>query len=81
MAMKKRINRMIKVRADLNALTIDRSRVQLSGSLPPELEPDLQVLLYEPDEFEVGAIIEKVNIDDGTEIWYGIINWDTYRDL
>lgn len=72
---------MIKVRADMNALTIDKSRIQLGGDLPEELESGLHVLLYEPQDYEVEATLEKVLFETGVEIWYGIVDWDTYRDL
>ena len=71
---------MIKVRADLNALTIDKSRVQLGGDLPEELKPGIRVLIYEPGDFEVEAIVERAKIENGAEVWYGIVDWDTYRD-
>jgi hypothetical protein len=71
---------LIKVLADLNALTIDQTRVQLSGHLPP-LIPGMRVLLYSLWDFEVEAVIEKVYLKDDIEIWYGIVDWETYRDL
>lgn len=71
---------MIKVLADLNALTIDETRVQLSGHLPP-LMTGMRVLLYSLWDFEVEAIIEKIPEEDGGAIWYGIVDWETYRDL
>lgn len=72
---------MIKVRADMNALTIDNSRIQLSGDLPSELQVGIHVLLYEPGDFEVEAIIEHDRTIYGAEIWFGVVDWDTYRDL
>jgi hypothetical protein len=72
---------MIKIRADMNALTIDRSRIQLGGDLPSELEQGMRTLLYEPGDFEVEATIEKDTTSYGIEIWYGLVDWDTYRDL
>jgi hypothetical protein len=71
---------LIKVLADLNALTIDQTRVQLSGHLPP-LMTGMRVLLYSFWDFEVEAVIEKVYLKDDIEIWYGIVDWETYRDL
>lgn len=72
---------MIRIQADFNALTRDGSRVQLPTILPEEVKPGLRVMLYEPDDFEVEATIEKVRLESGLEIWYGIIHRDTFRDL
>jgi hypothetical protein len=72
---------MLKIHVDMNAITIDQSRIQLGGILPEDLKPGLYVLLYSPGDFEVEATIEKVCIEGGAEIWFGIVNWDTYRDL
>jgi hypothetical protein len=41
----------------------------------------MRVLLYSLYDFEVEAIIEKIPEEDGGEIWYGIVDWETYRDL
>jgi hypothetical protein len=71
---------LIKIEADFNQLTIDRSRVQLNGDYLPEgLLPDVRVLLFEIDDFEVEAVIEKVYLKDNIEIWYGVLDWDTIR--
>jgi hypothetical protein len=69
---------LIKINADFNQLTIDRSRVQLNGEYLPEgLLPGVRVLLFEVDDFEVEAVIEKVYLKDDIEIWYGVLDWDT----
>ncbi len=71
---------LVKIHADLNALTIDGSRVQLQGEFPEVVTPGMRVLLYSPGDFEVEAVLEKTTIENGAEIWYGILNRDTYRD-
>jgi hypothetical protein len=74
---------MRRIHADLNELTIDESRVQLNLAISEEenVKQGERVLLYSPRDFEVEAILEKVWIEDRFEIWYGILDWDTYRDL
>lgn len=47
--------------------------------LPEGLLPDVRVLLFEVDDFEVEAVIEKVYLKDDIEIWYGVLDWDTIR--
>jgi len=43
--------------------------------------PGIRVVLYEPDDFELEATLESEEIEGGTTVWYGVIDWDTYQDI
>jgi hypothetical protein len=72
---------MIKVGADLNALTADETRVQLRQDSLQGAESGMRVILYAYNDFEVEAIVERVELEGGLVVWYGVVDWNTYRDL
>lgn len=73
---------MLRIHADFNSMTADGTKVYIHvRDLRNELQPGLHVLLYEPNDFQVEAVIELNKDEDGTEWWLGVPDWTTCQDL
>jgi hypothetical protein len=76
---------MIKLRVDFNATTKDGKRVFIGNDINAKpiknLFPGLRVLVFEPNDFEVEAIIEQDLDEHGKEWWYIVPDWNTKPDI
>jgi general stress protein 26 len=76
---------MIRIRADFNAMSEDGRRVWINTNVDDQLanslHPGMRVLLFEPDDFEVEAIIEVSKDANSKDWWYGILDWSTRREI
>jgi hypothetical protein len=75
---------MLRIRVDFNAMTPDRKRVPINEHTQPDLQEFFagrHVVVYEPEDFEVEAVLEKSTLEDGREVWDAVLDWITRRDL
>lgn len=75
---------MLRIHVDFNAMTPDGKRVYINESRQPNLQEFFvgrRVVLYEPEDVEVEAVLEKITLEDGREVWVGVADWSTRRDL
>ena len=75
---------MLRILADFNDVSLDGKRVRITDGTQPNTQGFLigqRVIVYEVDDFEVEAILEKDILKDGREIWYAVPDWSTRRDL
>jgi hypothetical protein len=76
---------MLKLIVDFNNLTPDGEKVLVAQHTDTEritkLKPGMRVLLHEPGDFEVEAIVEPIEIREGVVRWFGLPDWSTRRDL
>jgi len=72
-----------RITVDFNTMNTDpEDRVYLptsiNGRLREIVRPGLRLVLYEPFDFEVEAVVEY---EPAHEAWYGRPDWSTRRDL
>lgn len=75
---------MLRIRVDFNSLTPDGKRVPINEHIQPDMWRFVEgnrVIVYEPDDLEVEAILERLVLEDGKEVWDAIIDWPTRRNL
>ncbi len=75
---------MLRIRVDFNSLTPDAQRVPINEHVQPDIEKFTEgnrVIVYEPGDLEVEAILERFVLEDGREVWDAIIDWPTRRNL
>lgn len=75
---------MLKITVDFNNLTPGGEQVIVARASDKEISEQLtnnmRVLLHEPGDFEVEAIVEPVEVR-GTIWWYGTPDWSTRREI
>jgi len=76
---------MLKITVDFNNLTPDGERVIVARDRDKEsiakLSPGMRVLLHEPGDFEVEAIVEPEEVFEEQIWWYGTPDWSTRDDI
>jgi hypothetical protein len=74
---------MLKVRVDFNAMTKDGEKVIIGPDLKGvTLSPGERIIIYEPYDFEVEAIVEcEIEEKYNQKWWYAVPDWSTLRDL
>lgn len=74
---------MLKVRVDFNAMTKDGEKVIIGQALKGvTVSPGDRIIIYEPHDFEVEAIVEyEIEENYNREWWYAVPDWSTRRDL
>jgi hypothetical protein len=76
--------KMLRIRVDFNAMTPDRKRVPINEHIQPNLQEFFvgrRVVVYEPEDLEVEAVLEKTTLEDGREVWDAVLDWSTRHDL
>ncbi len=76
---------MFKITVDFNNMTADGEKVLVARDRDTDriaqLVSGMRVLLHEPGDFEVEAVVEPVEVFDGVVWWYGTPDWSTRHDL
>lgn len=75
---------MLRILADFNALSPDGNRVPVNEFASDESQKfcvGRRVIVYEPEDFEVEAVLERVKLEDGREVWDAVIDWSTRHNL
>lgn len=73
---------MLRIEVDYNTVTGDPAErfvipARFSSDPNSGLFPGQRVMLVEPDEYEVEAVLEH---DALRNTWYGLPHWETFRD-
>ena len=75
---------MIRVLVDFNDLSPDGRRVGIPDQTKIGyflFHNGQRILVYEDGEFEVEVVLESERLDDGREVWFGVPDWSTERDI
>lgn len=75
---------MLRVSADFNSLSPDGSQVPVYESASEESQKfhiGRRIIVYEPEDFEVEAVLIKVRLENGREVWRAIIDWPTKHNI
>jgi hypothetical protein len=81
---------LLRIRVDFNTMMMDvrGRRVWINTDIQPELlkvlKPGMHVVLYEPSDMEVEAVVEFEQFYCGGGVhdrWLGLPDWSTRQDL
>ncbi|QPC83701.1 hypothetical protein G4Y79_04780 [Phototrophicus methaneseepsis] len=78
---------MLRIIVDFNNMTVDGDKVLVARDIErdkeiyDQLSPGMRVIIYEPNDIAVEAVIEPIEVQDGRVWWYGAAEWSTLVDL
>jgi len=67
--------KMLRIRVDFSAMTPDGKRMPINDYIQPNLQEFFvgrRVVVYEPEDLEVEAVLEKSILEDGREVWFAV---------
>ena len=75
---------MLRIRVDFNSLSPDGTRVPISkyvGVSFQQFYTGRRVILYEPSDFEVEAVLVYLSHGSTSDEWDAAVDWSTKRNL
>ena len=73
---------MIRIWVDFNNMTKDGEKVVIPPGDGITLTPGERIIVYDPYDFEVEAIVEyEIEEKNNRGWWYAIPDWSTRRDI